>query len=235
MNDILTEIRAELRRESDDRTRESAHRFFREPVKLYGVKTAVVTKIADRYFRELRDRDKAAVFDLCEELFSSGCLEELFIASRWSYKLHQQTEAEDFARFDRWVRTYITSWASCDMFCNHTVGAFIEKFPQYLDELKVWAQSDNRWVRRASAVSLIVPAKRGKFLAEAFAIADLLLNDKDDLVQKGYGWLLKEESRLHQREVFEYVLGNRGRMPRTALRYAIELMPPELKKRVMAK
>jgi 3-methyladenine DNA glycosylase AlkD len=61
----------------------------------------------------------------------------------------------------------------------------------------------------------------------------MLLNDEDDMVQKGYGWLLKEASRKHQKEVLDYVLKNRTEMPRTALRYAIELMPKELKKEAM--
>jgi 3-methyladenine DNA glycosylase AlkD len=90
-------------------------------------------------------------------------------------------------------------------------------------------------MRRASAVSLIVPAKRGKFLADVLDIADLLLTDRDDLVQKGYGWLLKEASRLHRPEVFDFVVKRRDRMPRTALRYAIELMPPAMKKEAMQK
>jgi 3-methyladenine DNA glycosylase AlkD len=59
------------------------------------------------------------------------------------------------------------------------------------------------------------------------------LLDGDDMVQKGYGWLLKEESRKHQREVLEYVVRNRRKMPRTALRYAVELMPKELRAEVM--
>jgi 3-methyladenine DNA glycosylase AlkD len=87
----------------------------------------------------------------------------------------------------------------------------------------------------ASAVSLIVPAKHGRFLKESIEIADLLLTDTDDMVQKGYGWLLKEASRKHTEEVFAYVMKNKRRMPRTALRYAIELMPKELKAEAMKK
>ena len=60
------------------------------------------------------------------------------------------------------------------------MGDFIEKFPEYINELKRWTKSDNRWIRRAAAVSLIVPAKHGKFLKEAIEIADLLLTDDDD-------------------------------------------------------
>lgn len=102
-------------------------------------------------------------------------------------------------------------------------------------EVISWARSPNRWLKRASAVSFIIPAKCGEFLNEAFEICNILLLDGDDLVQKGYGWLLKEESRLHQKEVFDYVVKNRKVMPRTALRYAIELMPKELKSEAMKK
>jgi 3-methyladenine DNA glycosylase AlkD len=80
-----------------------------------------------------------------------------------------------------------------------------------------------------------VPAKRGKFLPDVFEICDVLLMDEDDMVKKGYGWLLKEESRVHQKEVFDYVVKHRNVMPRTALRYAIELMPKELKAEAMKK
>jgi 3-methyladenine DNA glycosylase AlkD len=84
-------------------------------------------------------------------------------------------------------------------------------------------------------VTLIIPAKQGKFLNDIFEIADRLLQDKDDLVQKGYGWMLKEASRKHQKKVFNYVLRHKDTMPRTALRYAIEKMPEDLKRRAVAK
>jgi 3-methyladenine DNA glycosylase AlkD len=144
-------------------------------------------------------------------------------------------EPEDLATFKLWIECYINNWAKCDSFCNHTIGDLLQKYPQLLSEVKNWAKSSNRWMKRASAVSLIVPAKRGLFLAEAFEICDTLLLDGDDLVQKGYGWLLKEESRTHQKEVFDYVFAHRAAMPRTALRYAIELMPKELKIEAMKK
>jgi 3-methyladenine DNA glycosylase AlkD len=67
------------------------------------------------------------------------------------------------------------------------------------------------------------------------AIANILLLDRDDLVQKGYGWMLKEASRKNQKEVFDYIIKHKKTMSRTALRYAIEKMPEELKREAMAK
>lgn len=68
-----------------------------------------------------------------------------------------------------------------------------------------------------------------------FEIADTLLLDKDDMVQKGYGWMLKATSEANQKRVFEYVMSKKGVMPRTSLRYAIEKMPQELRTKAMAK
>jgi len=108
-------------------------------------------------------------------------------------------------------------------------------YPKLLSELKKWTKSKNRWTRRASAVTLIIPARHGKFLKDIFEIADELLMDKDDLVQKGYGWMLKAASQAHQKEVFDYVMSKKATMPRTALRYAIEKIPQELRARAMEK
>jgi 3-methyladenine DNA glycosylase AlkD len=115
------------------------------------------------------------------------------------------------------------------------MGDFLDKYPEYIEDLKLWTKSPNRWMRRAAAVSLIIPAKKGMFLKDIIHLADLLLPDQDDMVQKGYGWLLKEASRKHQKEIFDYVMLHRKYMPRTALRYAIELMPKELKSDAMRK
>jgi len=153
----------------------------------------------------------------------------------WSEKLGKKFEPADFEIFERWIKNYVCNWASCDTLCNHTVGDFVMMYPGFLAKLKEFAHAENRWVKRAAAVSLIVPARKGLFLNDIFEIADILLPDGDDMVQKGYGWMLKVASQAHQQAVFEYVISKKAVMPRTALRYAIEKMPEELKKMAMQK
>jgi 3-methyladenine DNA glycosylase AlkD len=235
MQNILGQIRAELQANADIKTRESAKHFFKETIKVYGVKTATVYKIAKKYWPQVKTYCKPDLFALCEELFRSDFLEEAGLVSEWLPNYIHYLEPEDLVTFKRWIENYVNNWAKCDTFCNHTIGDMIQKYPKLVCEVKTWAKSNNRWMRRASAVSLIVPAKHGLFLAEAFEICDTLIGDGDDLVQKGYGWLLKEESRMHQREIFDYVVAHRVNMPRTALRYAIELMPKDLKAEAMKK
>ena len=231
--DVVTSVRRELTERADEKTRESGQRFFKEEVSLHGVKASVVRDIAKKSLREIYGMEKEEIFALCEELLKSDYSEEAFIAFEWAYSLRKKYEPSDFAVFEEWVGRYVNNWAKCDTLCNHTLGTFVEIYPEYLDNLKGWTGSDNRWLRRAAAVTLILPARKGLFLEEVFEIADLLLEDGDDLVRKGYGWLLKEASRSHQQEVFDYVMKNKGRMPRTALRYAIEKMPEDLRRQAM--
>jgi 3-methyladenine DNA glycosylase AlkD len=235
MDPIIARIRGELTVQADPEIQMRSKRFFREAITCYGMKTATVIAIAKKYWKEIKGRPKQDIFTLCEELYQSGFLEESFIVSEWAYSLSGRYEKKDLEIFRRWIDRYITNWASCDGFCNHTMGDFLEQYPESVEELKKWTKSKNRWMRRAAAVSLIVPAKHGKFLNECMEIAGLLLDDTDDMVQKGYGWLLKEASRKHTDEIFSYIMKNKRVMPRTALRYAIELMPKDLRAEAMKK
>jgi len=234
-SDIITKIRQQLKENVDEKSKENSQRFFKEKIDAYGVKMPVVNKISKENFKELKTLTKTEIFELIEVLWQSGVLEESIVACNWAYSLRKYYEPKDFSRFKRWIERYINNWASCDTFCNHTVGEFIEMYPDFLLELQEFTKSENRWMRRASAVSLIIPARKGLFLDTIFRIADNLLLDSDDLVQKGYGWMLKAASQAHQKEVFDYVMKKKEAMPRTSLRYAIEKMPEELKQQVMDK
>lgn len=234
-NDILKAVRKELTSLVDEKNKDRYKRFFKEEVKFYGVGNALVEKLAAAYFKQVKPLGKKEAFRLCDELLKSGFNEETMIACEWSYRFHDEYVPDDFYIFEKWLKTYVSNWAACDTLCNHTIGAIVEQYPQLIDNLKQWARSENRWVRRGAAVTLIIPAKRGKFLKDIFEIADILLLDKDDLVQKGYGWMLKDAAIQHRQEIFDYVMKNKKVMPRTALRYAIERLPDGLRKEAMSK
>lgn len=233
--DIIESVKTALEAASTEQNRISGKRYFKEEVALIGVTGKDVKNISRNYYREVEHLPKSGIFDICEEMWQTGCMELSFIACDWTYNRRNEFVKDDFVTFERWVKNYINNWASCDTFCNHSMGDFIVKYPEFLTKLKDWAKSENRWVKRAAAVSLIIPGKKGEFLGDIFGIADIMLPDKDDMVQKGYGWMLKAASHTHQKEVFDYVIKNKSVMPRTALRYAIEKMPADLKAEAMKK
>ncbi|MDD3244949.1 MAG: DNA alkylation repair protein, partial [Candidatus ainarchaeum sp.] len=170
---IVTNIRKDLKKNSDKKTKESSKRFFKEEVVLYGVKSAIVSKIAKKYFQEIKELNKKELFLICEELLKSNYCEEAYIVSNWLPKKIDILEKKDIKIFKKWIDLYINNWAKCDGFCNHTIGDLLEKFPEILPEIKSWSKSKNKWLKRASAVSLILPARRGKYLTDVFEISDV--------------------------------------------------------------
>lgn len=232
---LITDLRKDLISLGNEQNREKAQYFFREPIKCYGLKAADMHAITKSYIKKLKGTSKDVHVALSEELFRSGIFEESIAAAEIIFSQRRHFVADDILLFEQWIHLYISNWATCDSFCNHTVGSFLESFPMFVARLKDWARSDNRWLRRAAAVSLIVPARKGKFTEEILEIADCLLQDKDDMVQKGYGWMLKVCSQKNPQTVFDYVMHHKDKMPRTALRYAIEKLPSDLKALAMIK
>lgn len=234
MQTVLRAIRADLNANVDRVYKAGAIRFFKEPVNPIGVRTPITRKIAARHWKLVKGLSKAELFDVCEALMRNGTFEETLIAFAWLRKVEKKLEAKDFKLFEDWLKTSVSNWAHCDEFSTHALGALIYQFPELQPKVFAWTKSRNRWLRRAAAVTQIYPYRKPKQdLGFIFRVADALLEDKDDLVQKGYGWMLKVAADYHREEVFEYVMKHKDRMPRTALRYAIEKMPRKMREQAM--
>ena len=230
----IKSIHSELNRNAEFAYKKSQQQFFKEGIELYGVRIPVVRKIAAAQWREVRKLDKKNIFALCEELLKTNMQEDSVIAYGFAHRMRKKLELKDFAVFERWVKSYVNNWAKCDDVCTGALGELIAMYPQLIQKTVAWQKSKNRWVRRASAVALIVPVKRANILPDVFAATDALMADEDDLVRKGYGWLLKEANNVYPKEIFAYVMKYKANMPRVALRYAIEKMPKDWKKQAMA-
>ena len=157
------------------------------------------------------------------------------IAFDWAFRVRKQYTAQDFDRFESWLEKHVHGWGSCDDFCTHAFGHLIYAFPENVVNVKTWIPSENRWFRRGAAVVMIYGIRRKQNFTASFEIADQLLVDEDDLVQKGYGWMLKEMSKWEPKQVFDFVIHRKAVMPRTSLRYAIGKLSPELRQQAMEK
>ena len=235
MDKHLKVIRRELTINSDVRYRRAIQVFFKEGIKLYGVRTPTVRKISQKHFASIKGRPKDEIFKLCNLLLGSGLSEERTIVFDWAYRLRKQYQPGDFVIFENWLKKYAPDWGGVDDLCTHAVGYFLYHHPEFAPRVLKWTALRQWWMRRASAVALIYGLRRGVFLIQAFMTADILLLNKEDLVQKGYGWMLKVAGDRHQREVFDYVIRNKKEMPRTALRYAIEKFPEDLRQKALSK
>lgn len=234
-DDIIKKIVGELKELSKNpKNIKDYSRFYKDGETHIGIVASLKRKVSAENFKQVRSLGKKQIFLLCEKLLKtkeSGCQD---IAFDWAFRVRKQYEKKDFKIFEQWLKTHVNTWSNCDDLCSHALGAFLYKFPEALMQTQNWAKSPNKWLRRASAVALIYSLRKGKYLKDSFGVAKALLHDKEDLVQKGYGWMLKEASKLYQKEIFVFVVKNKKLMSRTALRYAIEKMPHKLKIKAMA-
>lgn len=98
-----------------------------------------------------------------------------------------------------------------------------------------WTARDEFWMRRAAAVVLIPSIRRNKYKeTNPTLISDLLMNDPEPLVLKGYGWMLKVLSTKEPDLVYDYLKKNRDTMPRVAFRYALEKLDNKRKTELMS-
>lgn len=235
---IVQEIRMELEKYSDAEEKKKKVQWekqYQSEPKLHGIPTPIVRKVSAKYFSRVRRKAKKEMFQLSQELLDSGYSEEKTIVFDWAFRFKKQFDQSDFHVFESWLKRYVHNWGACDDLCTHAFGAFLFQFPEFFSNVKEWTRSANRWMRRASAVVLTYSIRRKKHLDYVFEIADALLVDADIMVQKGYGWMLKEATKHYPNEIFDYVLKHRREMPRVSLRYAIEKLSPKLKKEAMRK
>lgn len=117
---------------------------------------------------------------------------------------------------------FIDSWALVDCSAPGVVGAFLlGRKRTALDKL---AKSKSLWERRIAIVSTQTLIRNGEF-DDTFRIAERLLDDREDLIHKATGWMLREAGKRDQTALERFLRQHYDRLPRTTLRYAIERFP----------
>lgn len=232
--ETLARLQADITRHDTPENRLNYQRFSKtilaEPE---AIKLPILRKIAAAEFRKLRQHTPADILACCDALLDSELRYMRFFAFDFADRCTRGQKPADFARFERWLRRFVSSWDSCDQLCGGALGHLLLQFPDLAARTVPWRTSKNLWLRRAAAVALIVPVRKALLLQTVMACAKTLLCDPEDLVQKGYGWMLKEASKAFPDQIFAFVMAHRSTMPRTALRYAIEKFPEARRRQAM--
>ena len=122
---------------------------------------------------------------------------------------------------------FINNWDLVDISASHIVGAHLhekDKAPLYN-----LVQSKNLWERRISIISTFYFIRQNEF-DDTLKLAKILLNDKEDLIHKAVGWMLREVGKREIEFEEEFLQEHYKIMPRTMLRYAIEKFPETSRK-----
>jgi len=125
----------------------------------------------------------------------------------------------------------INNWDLIDVSAPHVVGCyFVNTSPEPIYEL---AHSNHLWSKRTAVLSTGAYLKIGNS-SHTYKVADILLHDPHDLIQKAVGWFLREAGkRVSEGELLNFLEEHAHEMPRTMLRYSIEKLDPQQRKYYM--
>lgn len=138
------------------------------------------------------------------------------------------------ALFDMYLRNTprINNWDLVDITCPHIVGRHLtDKDRTVLYEL---AQSPLLWEQRIAIVSTVAFIRLHEY-DDTLTLSEMLLGHEHDLMHKAVGWMLREVGKRSKETLVGFLERNATRMPRTALRYAIEHFPPEERRVFLAR
>jgi 3-methyladenine DNA glycosylase AlkD len=207
--------------------------FFKEEIKSHGWYTAALRRaIRGCRLEILREHDFGFLAKVADNLFSGSVLEEKIAGIFLLEALDAQCGDREFAMFESWLDR-ISSWADHDGLVHYLIAPLVAAKPARKKAVFRWAKSSNRWHRRAACVALIRGARSKMFFPEIVKLSDSLLGDKDDMVQKGLGWLLRETAKFDAKRTVPYLMKIRTRAPRLVLRTACETLPTEVRRRIL--
>ncbi len=234
-NKIATAIRTILKKRGSAEHAKGVQWFFKEEVKSHGWYTAALRAFARQQRREiLKEHDVEFLVQVADRLFTGRVLEEKIFAVLMLENLTRKLDERHFRLFESWIDR-ISTWADHDGLVHYLIAPMIAADQKRLPRVFVWAKSADRWHRRAACVALIQGRQQREYFAHTHRLSNSLLNDQDDMVQKGLGWLLRVTAKVDPEQTVPYLLSIRSRAPRLVLRTACETLSPAQKKLVLAK
>lgn len=163
----------------------------------------------------------------CDQLLSSPIHEERTIALAVlvdQFKKSDEILQKEIFDFYLLHTSRINNWDLVDMSADKIVGEWVALHNQS-GLLHRLAKSQSIWEKRIAILSTFAYIRRGQ-PDVTFEIADILMNEREDLLHKAVGWLLREVGkRIDRKTLTEYLHSRYKKMPRTMLRYSIEHFP----------
>ncbi len=178
--------------------------------------------------------DMPFLVQVADQLFRGQVLEEKIVAVTMLQGIVADFGKPEFKLFESWLDR-VTTWADHDALVHYLMGQIIAKDDSLLSRPLRWAKSKNRWHQRAAAVSLIHSTRQHKHFDHIQRVTEILLPSKDDMVQKGLGWLLREAAKFNPQQTVAYLMTIRQRTPRLVLRTACETLPAATREKVLKK
>jgi 3-methyladenine DNA glycosylase AlkD len=182
---------------------------------------AIAKKFRDLSFEELHDL-------LHRDIHEARLTALLILVDQ--YKRASAKRKEQITRFYLRHAKRVNNWDLVDSSAPYILGDHLLKRDRAV--LYRLARSRNLWERRIAIIATQAFIREGQF-TDTLRISEILLTDSHDLIHKAVGWMLREVGNRSQLAEERFLKEHAAKMPRTALRYAIEKFPPAKRKSYM--
>jgi 3-methyladenine DNA glycosylase AlkD len=207
--------------------------FFKNEIQSRGWYTNELRKLARRFSRTIEnDAGIEYLFEVCDELFRGKVLEEKVLAVLMLEDKVSKLGEAHFKRLVGWLDR-VSTWADHDGLASYLLGPLMVIEPKRTSHVLRWTKAPDTWHRRAAAVSLIRGVRKQMFARQTKAVTAALLRDDDLMVQKGLGWLLREQAKYDRDRALVLLRSIRARAPRLVLRTACETLTPVLRTEIL--
>ncbi|HSE19371.1 MAG TPA: DNA alkylation repair protein [Pyrinomonadaceae bacterium] len=213
--------------------REKTLRYFKtpangEPDQFIGVRMGQVFALVKEFLTMTPDEIEKLLESRIHEVRAGAC--SIMDKQARSKKTTPERRKE---LYDLYLRRHdrINNWDLVDVCAIHVVGGYLfDKSRRILYKL---ARSKNMWERRTSIVSTAYFIRKGD-LDDTYKIAEMLLGEKEDLVHKATGWMLRFAGDKDRPRLLQFLDHHAAAMPRVALRYSIEKFDKEKREHYLA-
>ncbi|MGA7722491.1 MAG: DNA alkylation repair protein [Ignavibacteriaceae bacterium] len=217
----INDLRSSLRGSASKEQAKILQKFFKTGPGEYG-EGDLFLGIKVPLLRSISHKHLNLTFDELQELIKSQIHEERMSALMILVKRFPVSSTdgkEKIYKFYLKNAKNINNWDLVDLTAPQIVGGYLyDKDKRILEKL---AGSKNLWEKRISMIATYQFIKENQF-DTAMAIAEILLNDENDLIHKAVGWMLREIGKRDKKTEEIFLKDRYKRMPRTMLRYAIE-------------
>ena len=220
---MLSQLIKELQEFANPERANLSQRFFKTGKREYGegdVFLGIVVPKTRSITKKYLDLDVKDVGDLLNSDIHEYRLAGLLIL----VGKYQKGEKEKIFNFYLNNSSRINNWDLVDLTAPRIVGNYL--LDKNRDVLYNLSKSDNLWERRIAIISTFAFIRENDF-KDSLKIAEILLDDKYDLIHKAVGWMLREVGKKNINELRKFLKKNYKQMPRTMLRYSIEKFPEE--------
>lgn len=228
---LFIELKSEIKQSSNPERAKISQRFFKTGKGEYG-EGDIFIGITVPESRKIAKKYSNLELEYISELLKSKIHEERLIAllilvDKFKKAKKNKSEQRKIFEFYLTQSQFVNNWDLVDLSADKIVGEFLFNDEKQL--LYYYAKSKNIWQRRIAIVSTFAFIKKRKF-GETLAVAEILLRDEHDLIQKAVGWMLREIGKRNPEVLETFLRTNYKSMPRTMLRYSIEKFPQEKRK-----